>query len=223
MIVSTSVDCPFSWVNKVALAIRSFPGETSPGQRHVAFLYRLDDGSPKLVHLAWHHMLKRDDPEPEYMWADFAELVQEDRRVMAGFLSKIGTRGPLIPFGLAIEGIKFDLSTGELLDVPHGGGMTCATFVFVVLKVLGHEVVDLGGWPTDRREDVVWQTDIVDKLSKWAPQHAEAVKKNSSCVRLRPEEVVGASAAEGWSIDFSTAETLGVQVLAEMSLAGLLF
>ena len=216
MIVSTSVARSFDLVDHVGVAIMM----SCPGQSHSAFLYRTDDAPPKLVHLGWHHILIRGDPSDRYMWADVEELVVEDRRHLASYLSTIGGNDPHIPYGLNSEGIEFDPVTGELRPHPEGSGVKCATFMLSVLKALGHIVLDPTDWPTDRPGDKEWQSRIVKKLEHTHPEHAEAVRQDLPCVRFRPEEVVGATATKGWPHNFEAAEAAGKQVLDDIATAG---
>lgn len=215
MIVSTSAARSFDLVNRVGVAITS-----RPGQLHSAFLYRMDNSPPKLVHFGWHHRLMRGDPCDQYMWADIAELVDEDRRVLASYFSIIGGNDPHIPYGLKSEGIEFDPVTGELRPHPKGSGVTCATFMLAVLKALGHVVINSTDWPTDRPGDKEWQNRIVEMLERRYQEHAAAVRQDLPDVRFRPEEVVGATATKGWPHNFDAADTAGKEVLDDIATAG---
>jgi len=220
MIVWTSRSRPFQLVNRVGVAISD-----NNGQRHVGFLYKIDDKVPYLLHLAWHYMLRsapegeNDGPNESYMWADVAELENEERRVVASYLSTIAELKPLIPYGLKAERITFDTKTGEIVCQPEGRGFTCATFLLSVMKTLGYNVVDESSWPDDRAGDAEWQERIIELLRRRAPEHADAVRRDLPCARFRPEEVTGASAKVGWPHNCAEAEAAGAEVLADMEAA----
>jgi hypothetical protein len=92
--------------------------------------------------------------------------------------------------------------------------------MLAVLKTLGHIVLNETNWPVGRPGDNEWQERIVNLLEDQYPEHAAAVRADLSCVRFRPEEVVGASAKDGWAHDFVAAEAAGSEVLADMAAAG---
>ena len=212
MIVSRCNLHPFEQVNRVGVAIMRHAGGL-----HCAFLCRPDDENPMLVHLAWHHELRRDAPDDRYLWADFAELEFEDRRALVAYLSLIDATGDL-PYGLNSEGISFDPNTGRLQPHPEGRGMTCATFILSVLRAFDHDVVDADTWVIGRPGDAEWQALIVGSLSQNYPEQAAAVAGDLGCVRFRPDEVVGSAARPGWPHDMAGAEALGAEVLSELDM-----
>ena len=220
MIVQTSSSRPFKLVNRVGVAITDHNG-----QRHVGFLFKIDDDGPYLLHLAWHYILRcapegeDDGLDESYMWADLAELEDEPRRVVASFLSTIAERKPLIPYGLNAEGIEFDRRTGEIVSRPGGRGLTCATFLLSVMKTIGYDILDVSNWPTTRPGDAEWQGRILELLEPRAPEHADAVRRDLPCARFRPEEVTGAAATAGWPHNFVQAEKAAAEVLADMERA----
>lgn len=222
MIVCTSASRSFQLVEKVGVAIMNAGG----GQLHSAFLFRIDQEPAHLLHLAWHHVLccapegQHSGPDERYMWANLAELDAENRRVLAGFLSTLGTLKPPVPYGFRSEGIDFDMATGKLRPHPEGRGVTCATFLLTILKIFGFFPINEETWPTNRPGDADWQQQIVDLLRVIAPEHAEAVRNDLTCARFRPEEVVGAVATAGWPHNFAEALVAGTDVLSDMRGAG---
>ena len=209
-IVSCSSFRPFDTLDKVGVAIL----QHATGL-HCGFIYSVDGGEPVLVHLAWHHKLCRQPPEPKYLWADIAELEREERRVFAGFLSVIGGITP-VDYALKSGGLLFDPVSGECAPHVPGQGFTCATFILAAFKSLGYTPILDDEWPTGRPGDTEAQAALVEGLRIDHPAHAALVACDIGCVRFRPEEVVGAAATGGWPHNLPITEALAVNVRLDL-------
>ena len=213
---------PFSEVQDVGVVIH----KTNTGQ-HTGFLYRRDDGSVRVLHLAFHHEL-RDDEVLEWearvrawfgadlRWAELG-LPEDSKIVFAAHLSQILLGNPQIPYGLDAGGTIFT-ADGKFVRGPVGKGLTCATFIAAVLAGYGHPVV-MGNWPS-RPEDKEWAEQIISMLEGRANQeHIDAIKADIGASRYRPGEVVGAAVRPlpDWPVSFSDAVALAEEILQELS------
>lgn len=204
---------PFSDVDYVGLAI----AQVNERQNHCGFLVRLDNGQPRIVHLGSHYCLRDEKPSREYGWVDLP-LPQSEKRVLSVLVDNIAKHNPAtIPYALDFIGVHFDQDTGKIVTPPPGKGMTCATFIVVVLAEHGHQLVLLETWPTE--EDTTWQEWVVGWLRRQgaAAAHIETVKADVGCRRLKPEQVVGAATYEEWPVEYEDASKAAAQIIAELA------
>jgi len=130
-------------VNYVGLTICN----TGENQRHAGILYKLNkDSSWKVVHLAWHHLLKNDRLEPYcFLWGQFPSD-EINLNIMAGACGECVKLTKQIPFGFSLKGISFDPDTWEIKISEEASGLTCATFVLKFFENLGYSLLDLESW-----------------------------------------------------------------------------
>lgn len=187
---------------------------------HAALVYRVDDFGPQLLHLGWHQMLMSAaaiDENCPYRWAQLAELEREDLRVLANFTHMIATQQPIIPYGLDERGISIDRATG-LVTCADGCGLTCATFILIILETYGYFVINKDDWPTGRSEDIEFRNWVIQEIRKTDPSHADAIGERIVSPRFWPEEVIGAASSAGWPHSFVSAQEIAVDIRAEMGL-----
>lgn len=195
--------------------------------KHAGFLYRRDDGSVRVLHLAFHHML-RDDEVSDWArqvsdqfgeslrWAELG-LPDDSKVVFAAHLSQIFLGNPQIPYGLDAGGTVFT-SDGKFVRGPIGKGLTCATFIAAILAGYGHPLVT-NDWPS-RPEDEAWAEQILAMLENRAsPEHIDAVKADIGAARYRPEEIVGSATrpSEDWPVSFVDAVSVASAILRELA------
>ncbi|KQM99256.1 hypothetical protein ASE85_11155 [Sphingobium sp. Leaf26] len=195
--------------------------------RHAGFLYRRDDGSVRVLHLAFHHSLRDDQADQwdatirarfgaDLRWADLG-LPDDSRVVFAAHLSQLLLGNPQIPYGLDAGGTAFT-PDGRFVRGPVGKGLTCATFIAAVLAGYGHPVV-MDNWQP-RPEDQAWGEQILAMLEGRASQeHIDAVRADIGASRYRPEEVVGAAVSPlpEWPLSFPDAIALAEQIVQELA------
>jgi hypothetical protein len=112
MVVHRSADKPFADVNPLGVVVRSVR-PLDPGASfalHSGFLYRLDDGEPRIQHLAFHLELEDEPAAAPYLWADVG-LDEGNSRVVAAWLAVRGAMPQDIPYGLDSAGSCFDDQT----------------------------------------------------------------------------------------------------------------
>ena len=199
------------------IAIRFEPA----GHLHIGILHRAPDSPEiKMLNLAWHHQLRNEKPEENYLWLKpginprrLKQLAAKCRLVWKRH--RIGG----VPFGFSPPSSFFDKKTGQFLIGFTKHGLTCATFVLAVFDLVGLKLVNYGSWPLGRPGDSDWQKDIVDKLSKTGAEqsHIDAVRGEIGIARFRPEEVAGAALESRIPVDFKVAERRGGEVLDRLN------
>lgn len=194
---------------------------------HIGLLYKLDD-TVRLLHLAWHKRLQ-DHPAEEgerYLWAPFAfEL--EEQVALAGMASEVAANAQPndFPYGfdcVFVAGVDMFDKAGNAVLYPVGKGLTCATFLFSLLKWWGYPTVDVKTWH-QVAGDVEWQQQIISWLAQSGDPEslaqAEALAKDVGCVRLRPDQMAGSCVIDpaSWPIEFDEAQTLALEVMEQVA------
>ncbi|MBB4480834.1 hypothetical protein [Rhizobium etli] len=207
----------FENVDVVGLAI----GRSNATQNHIGFLY-LSDTGPRMLHLAWHHRLRNDNPYDDpwraYVWADFNLEDEENRSALAAVVATVWiNHTEEIPYGFSYEGSAFN-ADGSFVPPPIGQGLTCSTFVVKVISSAGFDLLDMTSWQ-DRDGDAEWRLKIVgwlegtDGVDKG---HIDALREDVNAMRIRPEDVIAAGTSSPWPVDFGDANVIAQQVLAEL-------
>ncbi|WP_291997005.1 hypothetical protein [Candidatus Accumulibacter sp. ACC012] len=214
MAVNNPSEKPFPTDEMLGIAIGT---PNSPNQRHIGFIYRLNEESdPRFCHLAWHHILCDELYEPPYLWGASA-LDQVNNTVMAAYVATLQQNSNVVNYGFSVDGLFFR-DDGQYVVQPIGRGLTCATFILVVLRRNGFELLKTDDWG-DRPGDAEWQNQIIEVLDRCAPEHAEAMKQDIGASRFRPEEVAGGMISEGIPLSLSDAEKLAGEILQDIQRA----
>lgn len=203
---------PFSEVTHVGVVIT----KTQIGF-HSGFLYQLPGENPRILHLAFHHLLEDDLADDPFRWAEIG-VDADNKMILAEQLARIARIKPLISYGFDSEGSCFDANTGDLLPLPIGKGLTCATFILAVLRTYKYVLLDASSWP-DRPEDRQWEQTILDYLANRASdEHIDAVKKDVGARRFRPDEVVGAATLldDLWPVSYESAREIADRVIKDL-------
>lgn len=186
---------------------------------HVGILYRRDaSGNCAHLHLAGHLRLQNDDAViPGACWVVPAldELALSDLRASASLIAKrLASKG--VPYALRPLDARFD---GDgLLQLNQSRGLTCATFVLLVMAHALVTLVDATTWDEDRtservRIDESAQATLVAYLRRHDAHHADLLAQEVGCARIRAEEVAAASGMTGHPITFMRAEPQGRRLL----------
>jgi hypothetical protein len=180
----------------IAAAVRKGP--------HAAIVYRSDDSQPRILHFAWHHFLKDDalsDHQSDYVCVVPIGIERDDQVALAAYCRRIYRANAsrcTIPYNLRYDPeTSFDPDTGDFVRPETATGLNCATFVVQVFRSSGNPILDGDGWP-QRPKDVERQRYLVDYLRNCPnpahrdPAQADLIELEIGCMRIRPEEVVGA-------------------------------
>jgi len=197
---------PFEQLTRIGLALLCGPPPAGREQpvRHIGILFPSEDGATtrvRLIHLAWHCLLKEDSPEmAAYSWLELPlpeELSPMIVQLCRLLIRKYAKGKDPLAYALRYDGGRFDPGTGCFLS-ESGHGLTCATFVLAVFKSHGVDLLRTDQW-RERDEDKKWQQWILDELgdARYAtPEHIRAVEREIKlgCARFRPQEVAAAKA-----------------------------
>lgn len=172
---------------------------------HLGVAIRDEDGSAKLLHLAWHRMLRQDNyPQPNWaasianVPAAGMELVTPVIRSMLGNFKDIQGK---VCYGVNLyAGQGAIRADGSYLAGSESDGHTCSSFVAEIFNGAGLPLIDLHSWdPTD--ENKAWGEAVACCLDQWGkhaniqdmPEHVAAVRANNKGLRVLPEEVAAAA------------------------------
>ena len=199
---------------------------------HVGVLHADDAGTLMLLHQAWHHVSLHEkledclaDPEQDSLfWVPpgLDEDEQNDLRAHAVLVAKRFHEGGL-PYAFAPKNAV--VGPDGRVNLGESYGLTCATFVILLFKAAHIPLVDEATWlqrtPVREAEDRHVQEQIVDWLAQRGKEEnirqADCIAAEVGSVRIRAEEVAGASSCASRPINFMTAETLGKNVLAALA------
>jgi hypothetical protein len=210
--------------DELTLPTLSFLGvglrRVTPEQHHVAFVYQAADGTPCLSHLAFHRRFRGADAwDGLYHWSTAVGIDELNRKTVAAWLSALAQNPPIIDYGLSFVGCEFvrdQNGTYSFTAKERGKGVTCATFIMLVLQTLGLPLIEQDTWPA-RPEDVQWQQRILDALQPhMAPEELALVAQDVGCARYRPIEIAAACSHDPWPVNYETAVQLAQEILAEV-------
>jgi hypothetical protein len=197
---------------------------------HVGFVYAAnDDGARRVLHQAWHHdtrdealadfLADSSTPHPR-LWVDPSLDVDEqnDLRAMVALVaSKISTNQ--LPYALQRRDATVAVDGGVVLGTSLG--LTCATFVTAVFAAAGVSLLDDSSWEArdDARvaEDDDAQRRIAEGLMSRDRNHAQRVRAEVGCTRVRAEEVAAASGMAPRPVRFVEACVHGAALRARLA------
>ena len=213
--LSDSSAVSFENIEDLAVAVC----QTRPDQLHVGLVYIRDEVTPILCHLAWHHMLRFEDPVVRPSWSisnihwQEVNLDHINRRVIAGWLEDLRSNPNDIPYGFDIEPPVFS-ANGQYIVQPNGKGLTCATFVVEVYRANALPLLDEDTWPSRFDEDTSWQEQILEFLRNTGAEesHIDALSSDIGCVRFKPEEVAAATLQEDRPVSFDECVNLAHEI-----------
>lgn len=206
---------PFAQDEVLGVAIGA-PNPDNSQQRHVGFIYQVDDSGPRFCHLAWHYKLEDEPLPPGYCWGP-SGLDLLNKTVMAAYVALL-KQNARVPYSIGYDDeVGYFDNNGRYVAQPIGRGLTCATFILTVFSQLGFKLVDVDNWP-ERPDDAQWQQQIISALTDYAsPEHIEAVKQQVGTKRFRPEEAAAGVISENIPLDFSAAHTLAQEILRDIN------
>ena len=202
---------PFSDVVQLGAVITK-----TDGGFHVGFLYKFGSSAPEMLHLAWHHILRRDVPSDRYSWVQCG-FSEDIRDVIVPALAGVA-QDQKIPYSPIFQGIYFDQGVLTYSRNQAGDGLTCATFMMALMQTLGCPLFNPDEWPV-RDDDSTWHEGVIAALEAEptvTQQHTDAIRATPKGARFRPQEVAGSFSELGAPIPFSQAEALGREVATEV-------
>jgi len=187
---------------------------------HAGLLYADDHDEVHLLHLAFHHRLRRDQGFEPYAFVVPA-LDLEVKQNVAAMCERVWTRNRTrgLAYGLRFNATTFD-ATGQVRYGPDEAGLTCATFPLAVFASAGRALVDLTTWET-RADDRAAHETLLALLRRYCgdQKHLAAVEKQVGCHRVRPEEAAGTCSAPDLPCSFDLARAAGEQIRTALASA----
>jgi hypothetical protein len=189
------------------------------GQLHVGIAFRESEEVCALLHLPWHRRPLRGQLDTTFFWVQHSIDPLRLYAILA-FCDLVHQRNPGgVPYGFDAPNDCFDRQTGQSLLGPSGRGLTCATFVLAIYQAVGICLLEFELWPA-RQNDISWQQGIIEDLQRSIggadAAHIEVVREGIGAIRVRPEEVAGASSAAIHPASFEETISLASEVLAQL-------
>ncbi len=200
----------------VAITISPYLNNT-----HTGILYRDAQQRTRLLHLRFHYDLHSEPFDGSYICVDL-ELEIEDAKSVAQWCQLIANDSSKFPVRFAINynpNATLRREQGRPVIRSYGKGLNCATFVIILFKEIGINLVNFDRWPK-RPRDAVWHKRLLEELRKHtdvSPGYFRRVERDVGCARVRPEEVAGAGLEYDLPASFAQCEANGVFVLEKIS------
>lgn len=164
---------------------------------HIGIVYRDEAEEVVMLHLAFHHQLRRNELPHGYCWVNIAGIDERTKEIALAFLELVGLHSE-VPYSFDMTGITFNRTTGRIQGGENGEGLTCASFIVAVLAEIGIDLIDLSDWPIDREVDLEFHRMVVEMLREMdANDHADRVSSQRNFKRMMPLEVGVAAGLPG--------------------------
>jgi hypothetical protein len=207
-------------VDKILVAL----GHGAFGSHLGVAFHRGGGNAPSLMHLRWHKQLTVElvsNNLPQCWVACELALPQLASKQMVGILRAIANRLPEIGYGpnyLSARG-AFD-SAGNYIAPVGSRGLTCSTFVVEIFRPHGILLINDVTWP-ETEENKQWAHAVCALLHRYGAgdEHLAAVRSDISGIRIKPEEVAGASAQPiaNRPLDFGAADASGKLAMTDLN------
>lgn len=111
-----------------------------------------------------------------FIWMPFNNVPVQLLRLTRTKCELISHKNRALPYGIFHdEKTEFD-AEGNLILGTDSSGLTCASFVKVVLKGSSIDVLDDTDWPDDREEDLNWLNSLIADYDKVVSEMQEKIK-----------------------------------------------
>jgi len=201
-------------VKNIAIAIKSM-GRGN----HIGLIFRSEDGTHKLLHLAFHHDLKLDSVSSSYNWL-LPALDDREQRALAAAAAEIAAfnvGGP-VQYSPYYTGRYFESDSTYSRHKP-GEGLTCATFVLEMFERLGFELLQLATYKPRPVEDEEFRSFVLEGLrgNNAELAHIAAIEKDRLEIRIKPEEVAVSAASDDRPLTFDDAIPAAARLNARLT------
>lgn len=179
-------------------------GKTEGTNTHCGLLYNSEIESNKnsfLLHLG-NPLHLYNEPElnqsnfqgyntsrPNFLWLPFSDVPTQFLKLIRSKCIIIARKNNALPFGVFHDEETFFDAKGNLVLGQDSNGLTCATFVKVVLKGCGVDVLDENGWPEERETDVYWLNGMIEHYKKDVGRFHEIVRSISERMKKSKDVV----------------------------------
>jgi hypothetical protein len=120
--------------------------------------------------------------KPNFLWLPFSECPTQFLKLIRSKCIIIAKKNNALPYGVFHDEETFFDAEGNLILGQDSNGLTCATFVKVVLKGCGVNVLDDKDWPEERETDEDWLNGMIE-------HYKEDVKKIHEILKTVTEKI----------------------------------
>ena len=135
---------------------------------HIGIGFHSAKAGPKVLHLAWHQMLRVDSVPSDLKrcWAaNPLEMPQSASKQLVALIRSIAARGPSINYGIDFVAAKNSFTAnGTYKPGKRSDGLTCASFVVEVLRAGAVKLVNEHTWK-DLPENIEWGNAVCKALA----------------------------------------------------------
>lgn len=97
-----------------------------------------------------------------FLWRPFSDVPTQFLKLIRTKCIIIAKKNNALPYGVFHDEDTYFDAKGILILGQDSNGLTCTTFVKVVLKTCGVDVLDENGWPEERETDVYWLEGMIE-------------------------------------------------------------
>jgi hypothetical protein len=193
---------------------------------HTGVLYRFG-GVLHVVDQCWHERFRCKPADEVYDCVSPALLEEEFHNIVSVcelFVTR-ALRGEARRVPMAFkQPANARLSADGELIWDGGVGLTCATFVLAIFGAAYIPLIDFTAWrrragDDERHNSLLRLMELGDEargISKASDDHIARVRAELPCIRVRPEEVVGAALYSDRPVGFEIAEQAGRWILDQL-------
>ena len=159
---------------------------------HIGLLHRSESAGIRLLHLAFHEILRNEFPSPDYAWLDLNVDEYLAKNIAARCRNVFASCGPRsIGYSFA-PGTTF-ADDYSLSSPSRAVGFTCATFVMRLLEDGGLVLLDQSSWQ-HRPDDGAWQREVIEDLraADVSAEHISYLEQAVGVFRFTPLDVAAA-------------------------------
>jgi len=224
----THAEKPLEQIEQCAVAIVG-----NAVERHTGFFYRdPDDNKVVLLHLQTDnlHVVDAATERSAQFYLRASPAIHKRRHgdlaAKAYLVYKRNSTGR-VPYGFSCPTNFFIPDTGEInLSHQNNIGLTCATLLLAIFHMAGYQLVDYSSWKP-RYADLIPQQKLLanlidlEKIKRFrdtgiTSKYIDAVKKQMTAIRFRPEEVIAAAVTAQEINTMDQLEPLGYEIVQQI-------
>ena len=205
--------------NGVAIALKLV--DAAEGQFHTGLLFPQVDSSVHLVDMAWHKTVRCEKCGNGYFSVRLNVLDEQVPQIRA-MCEETAKKNRGLGYGLSsTDTYSIDEVTNEIKALNEdAAGLTCATFVLLLLDRVGIRLLKIWEWPVGMAEDAKWQHWVVDQIRRFPGVADDYLQTNASAIgrrRARPTQIAGAGLYEARPVGHTDAEAGAVWIVSQTS------
>lgn len=204
MKINSPLKSDYELLNRVGIAIQAI--NDTPGDCHIGILYKTNENIRLLHYTAT--IIEEISPKKIFLWLDLGDFFDDEEREYIKskiqLIAKTNNKKPA-SYGYTQPYGHINKLTGKLEPVFGEIGLTCASFVLEVFDACGYKLVDTDTWPTDIKENTIWQAEMLNLIARHYEKKqgdegkAQKILEQSKSIgnaRYLPTEVAASSQLE---------------------------